>query len=230
IEVFSKIKKEKLDIGINFGCWSLPSKELIESISKTFNMEKTCISVSPESGSEKIRDINKGASYSNAKFYETIKILKSYGVHASCHFGLGFPRETEEDFAETLKMFRALKGTGYYLSIRSMPLEPGSPMYLEPERFGIEPYRRCFNDYYEYCRDIYFDTAPKHPFGYRTEHFSEDELSTLKIKAYRAFYLRPGFILPRLSWTKNVKGAPDAFKVGLATLIGSKHLLNKWER
>lgn len=230
LELFSRIRKEKIDVGVNFGCWSVPSKRFIEAFGKTFNLPKTCISISPESGSEKVRKINKGAFFSNEELYRTISLFRENNLYASVHFGLGFPGETAGDFNETISLFNRLKGTGCYLSIRHMPIEPGSPMYLDPEKFKITRYRNSFTDYYEFCKSVYENRPPAHPFGYRTEHFSEDELSRLRIRAYRIFYLRPGFLRQRLGWMRLKKGSSEYVKVGLATLIGSASMLNRWER
>jgi len=230
IAVFDKIRQENLDIGINFGCWHIPSNRFLDAFSRTFNLEKSCLSISPESGSEYVRGINKGLSYSNAQFFKTVDEIRSRGIYASIHFACGLPGETYAHFKDTLKMFDRLRKTGFYLSIRAIPIEPGSEMFLNPQKYGIKKLRNSFKDYYMTYKALFNYQTPSHPLGYETVNFSEEAISGLKIKAYRRFYLRPAFFFNRLSKIKNIWDIKESLKIIFATLIGSTRLLNKVER
>lgn len=230
-EVFSRIREKKVDVGINFGCWSLPSDRFLAAYARTFNMRLSCLSFSPESGSEKIREINKGRAYGNNEVYRLIDKLTGRGIFASVHFGFGFPFESWADFEETLAMHRQLRGRRLYLSIRAIPLEPGSQMFLYPEKYQIRKHWTRFADYKKAFADLSRNKAPQHPYGYETHLLNERELDRMKIAAYRAFYLNWPLIRQRLSWVKQPGGKKlDYFKIGGAIALGSARLLNRWER
>ena len=230
ITIFDKIRQENLDIGINFGCWHLPSDKFLDAFSGTFDLDKSWLSFSPESGSEYVRSINKGPSYSNTQLFKMINKMRSRGIYGSIHFSFGLPGETYSHFKETLEMFNKLKETGFYLSIRGIPLEPNSEMFVNPQKYKIEKSRNLFMDYYMTYKELFNLRTPRHPFGYRTENFTEEELSRIKIKAYRKFYLRPGFVLNRISKITKTGGLKENFKIFFAILIGSSNLLNRFER
>lgn len=230
VTLFDKIRQQNLDIGINFGCWYPPTDKFIDAFARTFNLKKSCLSISPESGSEYVRKINKGLSYPNTQLFEKVDKMRSRGIHGSIHFSFGLPNETRSLFKDTLKMFDQLKKTGSYLSIRGIPIEPGSDMFMYPEKYKIKKTRISFMDYYEIYKTLLEHRVPRHPFGYRTKSLSEEEISKLKIKAYRKFYLRPGFFFDRISKIKNKSDIKENLKLFFAVLIGSANLLNKIER
>jgi radical SAM superfamily enzyme YgiQ (UPF0313 family) len=229
-ELFARLREKRLNIGVNFGAWSLPTPRLVDAFARTFNPDWSCLSFSPESGSEKVRELNKGQSYGNAQVYELAARLAERQVYFSVHFGLGFPGEDWPEFAQTLKMQRRLRGPGRYLSIRAIPLEPGSPMFVNPEKFGVRRFWTCFADYYNHFRELSENRVPTHAFGYETNLLPEAELHRMKIKAYRAFYWNWRFIRQRLPYLRLTGGSGSYFAWGLAALIGSARLLSKHER
>jgi radical SAM superfamily enzyme YgiQ (UPF0313 family) len=230
-EVFARIREKKVDVGINFGCWSLPSDRFIEAYSRTFNMRLSCLSFSPESGSERIREINKGKAYSNREVYRLVDKLTDNNIFASVHFGFGFPFESPTDFEQTLAMHRQLRGRRLYLSIRAIPLEPGSQMFLHPDKYRIIKHWTEFADYKKTFADLSRNKEPKHPYGYDTHLLDKKQLDRMKIAAYRAFYLNIPLIRQRLSWVGQPGGKKlDYFKIGGAIVLGSASLLNRWER
>jgi anaerobic magnesium-protoporphyrin IX monomethyl ester cyclase len=77
-----------------------------------------------------------GKNYSNADVIKTFDDLHDYGIVGVAGFVMGFPGETQESISNTLSLINNLKNTISVIS--PYILDPGSPVALNPEVFGVE--------------------------------------------------------------------------------------------
>lgn len=103
-------------------------------------------------------------------------------------FMLGNLDEEEEDIRKTFGLLRRLRPD--YVQFSVLTPYPNTPIYALALERGLIP------------TDIWreFATDPMQDFKTPvwTQHFSEDQLQAFTAKAYRSFYMRPGFILKQL--------------------------------
>jgi len=190
LELFKKIRKNKIKIRCKFECWKLPTKEFIDEFVKTF-VKGSEIVISPESGSEKVRAKNKGFYYTNKALIETLNYLRNKKINTVLYFTAGLPFETLDDFTETLKLVNFLK-TYKNIFIYAVPIEiePASPMFLNPKKYGIKLKRKTFDDFYKAHKK-------RSMLGYETPYFKEDEipeLTELILATARCRMKRPVFL------------------------------------
>jgi len=168
--LFKLIRKEKLCFKMNFECWSLPTKKFIDSFKNTFNPDSRLI-ISPESGSERVRRLNKGFFYTNKDLLRTIRYLKEKEVEIELYFTTGLPFETKKDFIETVIFIKYLrKKFKFKLSAHPIEIEPCSLMYLNSSKYKIKLKRKSFEDF---VRD---SSRPVFSLGYETNYFKEEEI------------------------------------------------------
>jgi len=180
----------KLDVGLTFLPWNLPSGDLIATIGKSFDPIE--IQMSPDSGSERLRNQLWNMGF-HRQFYPNDALTKSVekiyevgspkGAQLFIWFICGLPFETEDDFQETVRIARLykkrfpslFKNFNDQLNCIPLRLTPGSPIDLMPQRFGIRKLRSSFRDYYEYCRELESGRIT-HPLGLEREDLSEREI------------------------------------------------------
>lgn len=148
--LFREVVRRGLRFSMVFECWGLPSPSFMADFAAAFPAGSGCsrLILSPESGSEKVRRLNKGLFYTNRELLRALAGARSLGISCEACFASDLPGETEEDFAATVSLGRALRSRlGCEKSMSGIPLEPGSPMSLRPERYGIRVLRRGLADY-----------------------------------------------------------------------------------
>jgi len=149
IVLFNILREMNLDMSAYFECWGLPTKKFIKYFKHTF--DRCVIALSPESGSESVRKINKGNFYTNDDLERTLQLLSGFDVETDLFFSVGIPGENEALFRETADFIEYLRKT--YKNIQEICLfgieiEPGSPWFECPEKFGIISERKNFVDFY----------------------------------------------------------------------------------
>lgn len=205
-KLFKMMKENKMQLPLNFGIWGLPKKSFIDAFFSVCINEKSVLAISPESGSEKVRKINKGIFYTNSQLIRIIKYLDKKTITNSIFFTVGLPKEKEEDFEKTLKLAKYINSnfSNSICIISAVPIEPYSPMFTEPEKFGIKFYRKNFLDFYRYSRAMVKNQQIKHPLGYETEFLTEDKILQLQARAYRKFYINKKYIFSQLRKRENL--------------------------
>lgn len=150
--LFGRMRDEVPDVDLYFECWSLPEPAFIDAFAAAFNPPHSYIALSPDTGSEKLRRKHKGYYYSDEDLYNTMDLLEKRGIQTDLFFSIGFPGETESLALETREMIRILAdryGNIRRLMTWAVQLEPGSPMYEEPEKWGIIPGRSSLVDFFK---------------------------------------------------------------------------------
>lgn len=159
--LFKKIRENNIKIGLYFESWALPTLELIREFKKTFDIHNSRIAISPETGSEKLRKLNRGFPFSNRELFKTLDFMEVNGVNFDVFFTIGLPFEKITDTFETKRMIKSIRRKYrriWRLMTWSVQLEPGSPIFENPKKFGIETERRCFMDFYRSHAGCYSDT------------------------------------------------------------------------
>ncbi len=113
-----------------------------------------------------------------AKAVESVRVCRSHGIRTAVFMNFGFPGETEAQMEETIDLARAMNPT--YASFHLIVPFPGTPL---AEKLSVDPEAFPADQYPSY-------------------NFVDQDLSSLKRmlhRAYRRFYLRPGWALGFLS-------------------------------
>ncbi|MBN1255619.1 MAG: cobalamin-dependent protein [Deltaproteobacteria bacterium] len=155
LDLFSRIREERLKVEFFFESYGLPTREFIDSFARTFG-PRSLLALSPESGSEEVRRRNKGYSYTNQELWKCLEYTKGKEVKVDLFFAIGLPFEHEEDLEETARLIaRIRKQFPNVQGIRTftIEMEPGAPWHLQPERFGIETTLKTFADFYRYHKE-----------------------------------------------------------------------------
>ena len=170
VRLFREIGKQGLSFRMVFECWDLPTPAFVEAFAETFT-EDSCILLSPDCGSEAVRKRNKGFFFSNADLLETVELAASRSVDVVAYFSYGLPFETRDDLETTAKLIAEVQARGARCATDPMFLDPFSPLFSNPERFGVTLGMRTLADFVDAHRD-----AVRPPIGYRSESLSEAEI------------------------------------------------------
>ena len=175
--LFRRIREKNIKIGFYFESWALPTYEFIEEFKKTFN-NNSIIAISPESGLERVRKANRGYCFSNAELLRTLDFMEKLGVNFDIFFSIGLPFEKIRDVYDTKSLVKKIRKR--YKRIKrlmtwSIQLEPGSPLYENPQRFGAVTERKSFMDFYHSHANYFSDTYSA--LGYNIpDYFEEKQL------------------------------------------------------
>jgi len=82
-----------------------------------------------ESGSKKVRDVEKHCNYGQEKIFEAVSRIHKAGIHIVANFIFGLPDDTRETMRETFEMAAALncEYANFYVAVAY----PGSELYRE---------------------------------------------------------------------------------------------------
>ena len=168
-ELFEKVRAKNLKFRMVFEAWALPNDRFMKSFAEAFTADSLLI-LSPECGSEKVRRRNKGFYYTNRELLDTLDRAHSHGISTSLFFTFGLPFETQEDLSRTLDLVHLCREKGAHCRALPMFLDPYSPVFLDPERFGIETHMKTMEHFIEeHARH-----APR--LNYCTRHLSEQQI------------------------------------------------------
>ncbi len=157
--LFQRIKEEKLRISYCYGCYSLPSKELVDIMSDA--CEEVMIELSPETSSLELRKKNKDARiyYDNRQLEESLEYMGAKpNVKVQVFFAYFLPFETEETLFSTMRYISGLFSRFFHfteLIYGNLSTDPGSLLFFDPEAYDVEIKVRCFRDYLEQLNDNY---------------------------------------------------------------------------
>ncbi len=140
-------------IGLYFEANRLPSRAYIESFSRTFDLRRSVIVLTPLCESETLR-LRNGRPFGNEQLWECLADLKRCGVEHVLYFCSGIPFEDRaEQQRQTEFIGEIQKATGCEFVFRtSLTLDPGSPMHRRPKSYGILRTLNSFDDYLRRCR------------------------------------------------------------------------------
>jgi len=175
VQLFEEVRRRKLTCGMGFEAWGLPTRRLVTEFGKTFVPALSYLALSPETGSEEMRKKNKGFFYTNEQFCEAMQWIEDEGIPSLVYLTIGLPGETTEHIAQTeafskmvKKRFRRSCASVILLPVQ---LEPASPMFEDPVKYGIVGDRKCFKDFHDFHARP--DGNPYTHFGYVTDSLQE---------------------------------------------------------
>jgi len=153
LDLFSRIREEKIRMECFFECFGLPTLSFIRSFKETFPGPKSLIGISPDVGSDRLRKVHKGYAYTNRDLMACLDLLKNHDVFCDLFFTVGIPFEKEEDVEQTLVLQREVRRR--YPNVKgirtfTIEMEPGSLWHNDPEAFGVKTHLWNFMDFYQY--------------------------------------------------------------------------------
>lgn len=178
-KLFDMIRKEGVDISSQFLVWDVTSKKFLEEFKRTFNPLYTTLTLSPESGSETIRKLNKGFFYSDSQLFSWLDLTKENFIPIELYFTTGLTGETVTHFRETVQLGkRVVEEYPNIVHIACNPifLEPCSPRFLDPQKFGILLRFQQFIDFYVTYKKFALGIPISSRLGYETENMSETDI------------------------------------------------------
>jgi radical SAM superfamily enzyme YgiQ (UPF0313 family) len=205
IAVCDEIRRRKLDIG-----WDIRARinnmdtELIGHL-RAANCERIHYGV--EAGTDKIlKTLKKGITVDQAK--EVFRATKKAGISTLGYFMLGNPGETLQDMEKTISLMKELGPDFVHITILT-PF-PGTRIYsdaLDSGQINSDVWRK-------------FATEPDENFvpPHWGEFLSREDLGNMLVRSYREFYIRPGYILKRLSRISSLGELRRQLAAGLKVL------------
>jgi radical SAM superfamily enzyme YgiQ (UPF0313 family) len=168
-----------VDISTEFNLWSPSDRSFIREFARTFNPLYSTLVMSPESGSEHVREKNKGFYYSNRDLFRWLEDAKREQVQLEIYFASGLSWETAENFEDTIRLAEVILHdyTVVVMICNPIVMEPASPRYLQPQKYGIINARfRSFIDYYNHHGLLAEGLPVESQLGYETIWQTEEQI------------------------------------------------------
>jgi radical SAM superfamily enzyme YgiQ (UPF0313 family) len=227
LDLFKSIRQKKICIGLCFDCWFLPPKEFVDAFSQTFDLRFSAINLTIESGNSRIRKQIGKIELSNDGIIELVKYINTKGISINAHFSLGMPGENRQDVEETVRLIKRIQSQKNRVIINSIPIEPKSPLAVFAKNLGVQVYRCTLAEYIDFAREMSQLDYPKHPLGYRTQDFSEEELLKLKLVIFRKCYLTLGSLYFLIRENSERKRFIQKLLCGIGIILLSPRLFYK---
>lgn len=167
------------------------------------------ISFGVESGSQLILD-RVGKKIKVEQIIESVKLIRKSNITSFAYFMTGLPWETAETAKETIDLSISL-GTDFANFFVATPF-PGTAFFdyaMESSLFGSQ---------------LPADSSLfEHAYGsavVRSHNFTRQEINILYQRAVRSYYLRPGYIINRLSKVRSIKELTAYSKAALSMGTG----------
>ncbi len=163
---FEAIRAEGMRLRLIYDLWYLPTPAFLDDWQRTFEPGSVAV-ISPESGSEAVRYRVRGLPFRNDRLLAAIRACEDRGIGVHCFFSAGLPTETGQDIDTTARLIERIRSTTRAaVSVCPMVLDPASPLFLHPGKFGARLLRQSLKDYYDGVG------LPEGP-GYETDQFDE---------------------------------------------------------
>lgn len=152
-----RIQAEQLDLNLCFGFWGLPTAEAISELKAT--SRNLLVDLSPETIDEETRRKNKGFHYSNQELYTAIENLYQNQIYTHIYFSYFLPHQTPAELAATREAYWTLNAQyPHYIEATNIMIstDPCSPLYRNPDKYGVELRINSFEDHLALCRSTQF--------------------------------------------------------------------------
>jgi radical SAM superfamily enzyme YgiQ (UPF0313 family) len=165
---FRQARAEGHRFRLIYDLWALPQRRYLETLASCFeHVPPSLVVYSPECGSETVRARIRPPGFSNDALVASVRQAESLGLATHVFFSAGLPGEGPDELEQTLRLAdRLRRETGAAISAAPMAVDPASPLWSEPERFGVSLLRRSLQDFYH---AMGISEGP----GYETEQFDE---------------------------------------------------------
>lgn len=160
-----------------------------------------------ESGNDEIlRELDKGITIEQT--LKVFKLTKQAGIKTGAYFMIGCPGETKEQMLDTISF--ALKLDPDYCYFTILVPFPSTRIYTEGLAKGI-----FTHDYWsEFSQNPEIDFKPQ----LWIEKVTEKQMRGLLAKAYKKFYMRPGYILKKIIEIRSFNELTRKIKAGFAIM------------
>jgi radical SAM superfamily enzyme YgiQ (UPF0313 family) len=203
-KLFRLIRKSRISTALEFACWSLPDKDFINDLEKTFG-ENASLLISPDTGSDRLRKLNKGYFFTNKELIASLSLLKRKGIKAEIYFSYPLPFTTEKDIQQENSLIELLSRdfSDFHRIIRpALSFDPASPMFIYPDRYKIKKKINGFSDYY----------MPLKRTGYSLAGYNHKDFKKMFVKHKNAV-IAGGRLLPEAKVCYEVKNFKQATKL-----------------
>lgn len=202
-EFCQKIISEKLDIvwGSNSRVDTINEEILILMKKAGCNL----MSFGIESGSQEILDkIGKKITKENAE--NAVRLCKKHKIKVFAYFVIGLPWENKNNILDTINF--AIKLNPDYVNFYTAAALPGSRFYdyilqNEPEKLKDKDFYK--SPYYYPCVG--------------TKYLTKEEIKNLHKTAVKKFYLRPQYIIKKITEMRTFTQFVNYFKAGFSVLL-----------
>jgi len=205
IEFCRRVIEERLDFYWDVrGRVDLVNPEMLEWMKKAGCQR---IQYGVESGNARVlKVLKKGFTPDMAE--KAIGWTKSAGISTYTDFMIGNPGETMEEIMETIEFARTIDPDYVHYSITTP--YPRTELYRQALEKGVIEK--------DYWREFAKNPSEDFKIRYWEENFTAEELESLIDKAYRSFYLRPGYLLKSMGKLGSLGELKRKAKAGLSLL------------
>lgn len=167
VELFSRIKKEKLKVNFVYESWGIPSKVLINTLSH--NCGHALITISPESADPELRlkSKDKRKYYTNRQLESCLEYIGTKGnLNVQLYFGYFLPFDTSTTIFKTIKYITKLyRDYSHFTEFFYMNFntDPCSSLFLDPGKYKIASTVRTFDDYINKLKENYITANKERP-------------------------------------------------------------------
>lgn len=177
--LFAALAGSGFRMKMDFECYALPNRRFIDAFARSFGPGSS-VTISPETGSERVRRKNKGMRFSNEALLEALRLLRDRDIKVYLAFTAGLPFEDRKAAVETLELINLVRNRfpGVESNAEPIALEPASLWFLFREKYGVRSEKRAFKDYFDAEGEDF-------PVFHRTAAFSAADIRAL-LELYRA--------------------------------------------
>ncbi|MBL7206319.1 MAG: radical SAM protein [Candidatus Aenigmarchaeota archaeon] len=198
IEICDEIKRRGLKF--NWMCNSRVNTIDPEMLKRMKDAGCSIISYGVESGVKEILD-NAKKGINIKQIEDAIKWTNDAGIESIAHVIFGLPGETKETVEKTIDFIKKINPTY-------------AQFYCATPFHGTEFYEIAKKNNWLTTED--WDEFEINNPIIKTDKMSIEDLHTAKIKAYKAFYLRPGYAFSTIKRIKSIKDLIRAGKQGMS--------------
>lgn len=161
-----------------------------------------------EAGTEKIQKaINKNLRLDRVE--EIFRITRKHGIKTMAYFILGNPTETREDIEEGFRFLKKVDPD--FVHMTSLTPFPATEIYLTGLANGTIKT--------DYWKEFAINPTADFETPHWPEYFTREELNALIIRGYRAFYLRPKYILRRIRQIRSMHELAKNIRFGIGLVL-----------
>jgi radical SAM superfamily enzyme YgiQ (UPF0313 family) len=169
------MQQRRISIGMLHEYWRLPRRETIDRIYSTFDPARSEVAISPESGDPVVRKRNfPSKAFDNEELFAVLRHLRNYDQVVEIFFAANLPWETRTSWPESIRVMEqvvANYGLDRLLAYAGfLTIDPMSPMWHAPAKYGIDREFTGFDDYYR------MTASGRRKPGYRSHCLSPSEV------------------------------------------------------
>ena len=168
LDLFSGLRAAGTGLAANIECRSIPSVAFLDAFAATFpSANGSRLNVSPDTACESFRQRCKaGVPLSDADLWDVLQEMEDRGISSEIYFTIGLPGEASGQRNALPALVSRLRGRFSAIRavrIHGVELDPGSPMALRPDVYGMADPIESFEDY---CRHHELPGSMLTSFGY----------------------------------------------------------------